>query len=112
MTKSKITLNCWIIDTDVTNERFTVHIQTSKTVHNLKEIIMEKRPSAFQGEDAAKLSLYKVSLPRKTLNEQLQGLNSPKDIGEFMDPMSRLSNCFKSPAEMHLHVIIKPDGER
>jgi hypothetical protein len=110
---AEITLGCWIINTSF-NEMFTVDTQTSKTVLDLKKRIMKAHPDAFTGADARELDLYKVSVPAESFNEQLQGLNSPRDVGsgaELMGPIFKLSKYFEITTDRHLHIIVQANGE-
>jgi len=53
-----ITLFCWILD--VSDRSFSVTIQTTRTVDQLKEEIVKKKPNAFVNVDPDQLDLWKV----------------------------------------------------
>jgi hypothetical protein len=55
----ELTLFCWILD--ISDRSFPVDIGDDRTVGHLKDAIVKKNPVSFEGVDAYKLDLWKVS---------------------------------------------------
>ena len=53
---SQITLCCWVISN---KDAFSIQISQEKTIEELKQAILAKRPNRFRGFDAEDLVLWK-----------------------------------------------------
>ena len=85
---------------------FSVELERSKTVGDLKDSIKEKGGSDLDNIPARKLALYQVSIPDADgFEERVKTINL-----EGMKDMSStevLSQAFPSVASRHVHVIIR-----
>ncbi|KIL61778.1 hypothetical protein M378DRAFT_40572, partial [Amanita muscaria Koide BX008] len=79
-------LNCLECGDDVQNI-FTVQIEASKTVTDLKYAIKEMKQHAFQHAYAYTLDLWKVSLPIDDNSQENVG-------GKPLSPVKKLSTVF------------------
>ena len=88
------------------NTPFSVKIQSSETVDDLKERILEKNPNGFKGVDAASLTLYRVELPDDDTLEQsvAQAVNARRPLR----PSHPLSEIFPAnPPTKTINIVVK-----
>jgi hypothetical protein len=124
-------INCWVLGDDP-KRVFSVEIAKTKTVDALKDAIKEKKKHTFDGIDADRLDLWKVSnLIQHTDNDESISLkvdidlttnsdllNSIKEEDNIRDaielkPWSRLSKLFAGGADdEHLHIIVQRPARR
>ena len=78
--KTKLKLYVYVLG--LGSSSFSVTLQNSKTVDDLKEAILIKKPDVLQGVDADQLTLFKVALPDgKTLAQSApQSLQHELDV--------------------------------
>ncbi|KAK5809644.1 hypothetical protein F5H01DRAFT_415593 [Linnemannia elongata] len=62
MTNNLLTLFC-LVDGEATTNAFPVEIESTKTIGDLKNLIKTEKSNDFQGADADKLTLWRVSIP-------------------------------------------------
>ena len=97
-----MTLFCWVFGDP---QPFSVKISPEKTVDELKEAIVAKKPNRFQGIDADVLNLWKKIITTSDIKTfQLSDLNEEDELDETW----RIVKYFKeAPEEEKIHVIIK-----
>jgi Crinkler effector protein N-terminal domain len=110
----RLDLNCLVVEDDISAARvFPVKIARSETVGGLKDAIKDKKKHAFDGVDADRLDLWKVSIPDdRSLKENISKLKF--DDEQSLSPMKELLEVFsESPARKHLHIVVRapPAGE-
>jgi len=88
---------------------FPVDIERSKTVGHLKEAILQKRPNALKGIDAAELVLYKAALVYDA--KDFEGLLPQALKVELEDPLSELSEIFpEKPRAKVISILVGVPG--
>jgi len=85
---------------------FPITIDSSETVGDLKERILEKNPNDLKGVDAARLTLYLVELPDDDTLEQsvAQAVNTRRPLR----PSHPLSEIFPAnPPTKTINIVVK-----
>jgi len=88
---------------------FPITIDSSETVGDLKERILEKNPNDLKGVDAARLTLYLVELPDDDTLEQsvAQAVNTRRPLR----PSHPLSEIFPAnPPAKTINIVVKVDS--
>jgi len=84
---------------------FSVNIQRSKTIDELKDAILSKRPNALKDIDAADLVLYKVDIPDDEDIEQSAPQAERQKLGV---PSRKLSKIFTTnPTEEVVSILVE-----
>lgn len=86
---------------------FSVHIEKSLTVDDLKKAIKAENPNAFASTDAHRLTLYQVDVGGSTRQERQENL-AQATLTEDLDPFSKLNKLYPSPPpEDTIHILIQ-----
>jgi Crinkler effector protein N-terminal domain len=99
----RLELNCWVLGDDL-GHIFTVEISSTKNVATLKKDIKNEKKHKFQHVDADTLVLWKVSIPRSDLEQNINIVDK-----KLLLPMDRLWQVFSDILEEdHLHIVVEP----
>ena len=95
------------------NSSFSVTIESSKTVDDLKDAIKEKKKNDLKDIDADRLALYKVSIPEGKNLEQ-SALQAIREASELDVSSRHLSKVFQEPiGEEEISIVVTlPDDFR
>ncbi|KAF9536712.1 hypothetical protein EC957_009923 [Mortierella hygrophila] len=108
MSNSLLALFC-LVDGEATTNAFPVEIESTKTIGDLKEVIMGKTTNRFRNVDPDQLTLWKVTIPITKENEDTPMLleDVPSDKNR-LGPATRLSKVFPEelPKET-VHIIVQ-----
>ena len=111
MTNNLLTLFC-LVDGESTS--FSVHVDPSETVDDLKVAIKDKNPETFNGVDAKDLTLWRVSIPVD--DDDNDDIPIPLDSvpeKKRLKATTRLSKVFDTELpEDTIHIIVQrpPQG--
>lgn len=112
---TRYTLICAILGTDVV---FTITLDDTPTVADLKKEIKATNENTIASFDARRLTLYKVKLrvsELETFREVMEDISRDSIYGEELDyPFSKLLETFKESdlPEKTIHVLVRfPAGE-
>ena len=84
---------------------FPIEINREKTVGQLKDAIVAKKPHRFYSIDADSLDLWKVEIESRN-KEKL--LNVQLHDEDALDPTRKISKAFpEERLEEHIHIIIR-----
>jgi len=105
-----VTLLC-LVHGQLGDSAFPIDIEKNKLVGHLKDAIKEKKSNDFQGIDAEKLALWRVSIPDD--NDQaltnLELKNDDEKGVKKIRPSDEISDIFPhSPERKHIHIIVVP----
>ena len=92
---------------------FLITLENDKFVDHLKDAIKYKNANALKDIDANELTIYKVSIPRRSIVQTLDTLqfDESDDRVEELDPMDSLLEVFPNGVEKrHLHIVAKKPG--
>jgi len=96
---------------------FSVKINKTDTVDELKEKIKEKKPVVLEALDADALTLYRIDVKIHDTNfdDQIEAMCKSDFVftpKEFLIPMRKVSHYFKNDSEMAVEVlVVPPQGE-
>jgi Crinkler effector protein N-terminal domain len=109
MSSDIVTLFCLLKDRPL-DSSFKVNVCRDQSIYDLKNLIKEEMKPDLDHISAINLNLYQVSIPFKddtALEEIYQQLERNKPLY----PHKIIDEVFSSPAEKHIHVIVKaPDS--
>ncbi|PFH48593.1 hypothetical protein AMATHDRAFT_87025 [Amanita thiersii Skay4041] len=99
---NSVLLNCHVLD-DPDARPFSVPIVTTRTVSQLKELIIEHGPDSLQGMNAPNFDLWRVEV-RRDNKEALQNL---KPDGDPLNPMRLISQVFLDEIPSgYIHIVL------
>ena len=101
-----ITLFCFL-DGSSLDQPFSVDIDESRPIHHLKVEVKRKLSPALDNVVAAELSLYRVSVPGEDGEELRRIIKRIDPSKDKLCVLKKVGNLFPSPAEKHIHVIVK-----
>ena len=102
-----VTLFC-LVRGDTTNHAFSVKIDRSGTVDELKELIKAKDPDSFGNVNAKLLSVWKVSLPIDTITPSLFAV-----LGQELLPTEEIGELYpENPPKKAVHIIVDAPGKK
>jgi Crinkler effector protein N-terminal domain len=85
---------------------FSVTIESSETVDDLKECILKKKPNQLNRVDADQLSIYRVELADDSTLGQLAAQVVQKEVP--LRPSTPLSEIFpKKPLAKTIHIVVE-----
>jgi len=103
-----------LVDGESTSSAFSVKISTKDTVDDLKNHIKTEKANDFRDFGADKLTLWRVSLPVGSTDDELPITLDAMAEGDKMKlrPTDELSDVFgKKPPKKTIHVVVeRPKG--
>jgi len=103
-----------LVDGESTSSAFSVKISTEDTVDDLKKLIKTKKSPRFDDIAADELTLWRVSLPVGSTDDELPITLDAMADGDKMKlrPTDELSDVFgKKPPKKTIHVVVeRPKG--
>ena len=90
------------------DEAFSVDIDEGRFIDHLKDEVKKKLSPALDNIVAAKLSLYRVSVPGEDNDELRRVIECIDSKQDKLNVFDRVGDIFPSPAAEHIHVIIQP----
>ncbi|OAQ24326.1 hypothetical protein K457DRAFT_1823888 [Linnemannia elongata AG-77] len=109
MTNNLLTLFC-LVDGVATSSAFSVEIDSTNTVDELKKLIKTEKVNDFQDVDADKLTLWRVSFLITRDNSEIPILfnNIAKEEKEKLHAADDLSDIFdEKPPKKTIHIIVQ-----
>ncbi|KAF9300485.1 hypothetical protein BGZ74_007822, partial [Mortierella antarctica] len=113
MTNTHLTLFC-LVDGETTSQAFSIEIDQTKTVHDLKGAIKTKKAPRFDDVAAHKIALWRVSIPDDDDDEEEEEDlpilldNIPGKDKRKLEARRELSDVFDDkPAKILVHVIVQ-----
>ena len=106
-----ITLMC-LVRGESSDHAFTVRINKSEFVADLKKLIKAEKQQLFDGIDPDNLTLWRVFIPvendailQKLVLENANGVQK-------LHPTEEVSDVFsETPPKKHIHIIVEPPGK-
>ena len=92
---------------------FSITLGNDKSVDHLRRAIKHENPNALKDIDARELTLYKVSIPRKSITHTLSTLqfDGSDDRVEELDFLDSLFEVFPNGVEKkHFHIVAIKTG--
>ncbi|KAF9898821.1 hypothetical protein EC991_010310 [Linnemannia zychae] len=107
MDNNPLTLFC-LVDGEATTKAFPVEIAPAKTIGDLKKLIKDAKPNAFEHIDANDLVLWRIDHPVIAASKHnpilLSAINSPTEL----DPTDDISDVFpEAPRKKTIHIIVQ-----
>ena len=103
-----------LVDGESTSSAFSVKISTEDTVDDLKKLIKTEKSPRFDDIAADELTLWRVSLPVGSTDDELPITLDAMADGDKMKlrPTDELSDVFgKKPPKKTIHVVVeRPKG--
>ncbi|KAG0361522.1 hypothetical protein BG005_008112 [Podila minutissima] len=113
MTNTHLTLFC-LVDGEATSQAFSIEIDQTKTVHDLKGAIKTKKAPRFDDVAAHKITLWRVSIPDDDDDEEEEEDlpilldNIPGKDKKKLEARRELSDVFDDkPAKIMVHAIVQ-----
>src|SRR4051794_15162765 len=100
-----ITLIC-LMDGDSVEQVFSVRIDKTYSVADLKGRIKKKNPTAFDNVDLKDTTLWKVNIPDVDEAAIRKPVDENDNKIEKMQPTRKIGEYFHKPKEDHIHVIV------
>ncbi|KAG0060267.1 hypothetical protein BGZ89_012410 [Linnemannia elongata] len=115
MTDKPLTLFC-LVDGEATFQAFSVDIEQTKTVDQLKKVIKTEKSPRFDDVAADELTLWRVSIPIIEEDDELPIIlcNVDDKVKKKLGPATRLSKVFpEALPEETIHVVVQrpPPGD-